>query len=154
MPDVTLVDVSKGVESSWAAAGASVTNIVPANRVYFQRAAEGTPLPYCVYSFDDVSAFYGGTEYFSGSAYIKKTRVKFSIYTTREYDVQTLATAVNDAFGWETADPAMSWTIPNAVVLAAVPEVEKMELTEERVGGEDIIRYDTSFTLILQSERG
>jgi hypothetical protein len=151
--DVTLIDISDGVRATWGGA-ASLTAIVPAARVYFQRAAEGTALPYVVYTFDDVSAYFGGTEYFSGSKYIKVTRVNFDVYGTRAVGWSTLAQAMSDTFGWTTANSAGSWVIDNAVILSAMPEVEALEVTDERVAGEDIQKYSSSFTVKMQADRG
>lgn len=154
MPDVTLLDISEGVRTTWAAAGSAVTAVVPASKVYFQRVPSGVALPYCVYEFKDVSAYFGGTEYFSGAKYVKATQVTFKIYCTRSTDIAALSTAVNDAFGWSAADPNGVWSIPNATVLAAMPEVEALELEEERVAGEDVIRYETTFTVKMEADRG
>lgn len=153
MPDVSLVDISEGVRTSWGNV-AAITAVIPATKLYFQRVPTGTALPYATFAFDDVSAFYGGTEYFSGAAYIKKTRVNFKIYATRSTDLQAFATIINNAFGFEQNDPDVQWTIPNATVIMAVPEVEKLELEDELVDGQDVIRYETSFTLTLQADRG
>lgn len=153
MADVTLLDVSAGTKATWAAA-ASLTAIVPASRVYFGRAAGGTILPYVVYTFDDVSAYFGGTEYFSGTKYVKVTRVNFDVYGTQATDWSTLAQAMSDVFGWTKDDSDASWSIPNAVVLAAMPEVEGQEITDERVDGQDVIKYSSSFTVKMQADRG
>jgi len=154
VPDVTLLDISEGVRSSWTAAGTSLTNVIPTSKVYFGRAPSGTALPYCVYEFKDVSAYFGGTEYFSGTKYVKATQITFKIYCTRATDLQALASTISDSFGWSASDSDGVWTIPNATVLAAMPEVEGLELEEERVNGEDVIRYETTFTVKMQADRG
>lgn len=154
MPDVTLYDISKGVRDTWTAAGSAVTNVIPTTKVYFQRVPEGTALPYCTYEFKDVSAYFGGTEYFSGSAYVKATQITFKVYHLATVDMSAFVTALNDALAFEAADPVKAWTIPNATVLAAMPEVEGMEVEDERVNGIDVVRYETTFTIKMQAERG
>jgi hypothetical protein len=154
MPDVTLVDIAEGVRTSWTALGSSVTNVIPTSKVYFGRAPSGVSLPYCVFEFKDVTAYFGGTEYFSGAKYIKVTQVTFKIYFVRTTDIQALATEVNDKMGWSSTDSDAVWSIANAVVLSAMPEIEAMEIEEERVNGEDVIRYETTFTIKMQADRG
>ena len=154
MADVTLVDISQGVRSSWTAAGASVTGTIPLTSLYFQRQPEGAALPYCVFEFKDVSAYFGGTEYFSGGPYVKATQITFKIYGASDFALPTFATAVNAAFGWGSASPGGVWTIPNATVLSAMPEVEAQKLEEERIDGKDIVRYETTFTVKMQADRG
>jgi hypothetical protein len=155
MPDVSLIDISEGVRQSWTAAGTSVTNVIPVTKLYFQRAGEGAALPYCVYEFKDVSAYFGGTEYFSGSQYVRVTQITFKVYCTRATDIQAFASSLNDALSWSSTDPNGVWTIPNAVaILSAMPEVEALELEEERVAGEDVIRYETTFSVRMQADRG
>lgn len=154
MPDVTLVDIAEGVRTSWTALGSSVTNVIPTSKVYFGRAPSGVSLPYCVFEFKDVSAYFGGTEYFSGAKYVRATQINFKIYCVRTTDIQALTTAVNDGFGWSSNDSDAVWSIPNAVILSAMPEVEAMDIEEERVNGEDVIRYETTFTVKMQCDRG
>lgn len=155
MADVTLIDVFEGARSTWAAAGASVTNVVAASKVYFGRAPEGTALPYVVVTTKDVSAYFGGTEYFSGAKYVKSTQVTFAVYCTRATDLSALSSAMSDAFGWSSTDDNGVWTIPNAVkVLSAMPEVDALELEEERIDGEDVIRLESTYTLKLECDRG
>lgn len=155
MPDVTLVDIANGVRQTWAACSSAVTNVIPASRVYFGRAAEGSALPYCVFEFKDVSAYFGGTEYFSGARYVRATQITFKIYATRTTDLSAFTTALNDQLGWSSTDDNGIWIIPNASrILSAMPEVEGMELEEERVSGEDVIRYETTFTIKMECDRG
>lgn len=155
MADVSLIDISEGVRQTWALTGSSVTNVIPASKVYFQRAPERVTLPYCVYAFADISGFFGGTEFFSGANYIRKTRIDFDVYALRSTDLSAFATALNDALSWSSTDPNAVWTIPNAVgVLAAMPEVEALEMEEERQDGEDVLKYSTSFTLTIEANRG
>lgn len=155
MPDVSLIDIAEGVRQTWTAAGASVTNVIPLTKVYFQRAGEGVSLPYCVYEFKDVSAYFGGTEYFSGSSYVRSTQITFKVYALRSTDISAFSTALNDALSWSSTDDDGVWTIPNATkILSAMPEVEALELEEERVDGEDVIRYETTFTVKMQADRG
>ncbi len=152
--DVTLPNIAAGVRTSWAA-DATLTAIVPASRVYFQRAAGGTTLPYVVYTFEGVSAYFGGTEYFSGGKYVKVTRILFDVYATPDAtDLDAIGQAMSNAFGSSTASSAAGWTIPNAVILYAQPEVEALELTDERVSGQDVVKYSSSFTVKMQADRG
>lgn len=155
MPDVTLLDIAKGVRDSWTAAGSTLTNIIPASKIYFKRQPTGATLPYCVYDFKDVSAYFGGTEYFSGAAYVKATQVTFKTYFQPvDFDARAYATILNDKFGWSASNPAGAWTIPNATVLAAMPEVEESDLTEELIDGKDIPVYSSTFTVKMQADRG
>ena len=153
MADVTLWDISKGVRDTWAASSALVA-LIPANRLYYQRAPEATQYPLATYEFEDISAFFGGTEYYSGRDYIKMTRVKFAVYATQDYDFSALAQVMNNTFGWSNETPDATWQIPNAEVLSAMPEVEGIEVTGERYQNLDIIKYTSSFTLTLQGDRG
>jgi len=153
MADVTLLNIRKGVKTSWAAA-TSLNALVPASRLYLDRVPAGTAYPCATYSFKDVSAFYGGTTYQSGSAYFKVTQVLISIYAKRSVDWDAVCQAVSDAFGWSESNAAASWSIPNATILAGMPEVEAFEVEPERVDSEDIERYDTSFTVRMQALRG
>jgi hypothetical protein len=156
--DVTLLDISKGVRDSWTNAGSSLTNIIPLTKLYFKRIPSGTSaptLPYVVFEFKDVSAYFGGTEYFSGSAYVKATQVTFRTYFNPvDFDARAYATILNDKFGWGATNAAGSWTIPNATVLAAMPEVEASDLTEETIDGKDINIYESTFTVKMQADRG
>lgn len=155
MPDVTLLDISKGVRDSWEAAGTTLTNIIPKDSVYFKRQPTGATLPYVVFEFKDVSAYFGGTEYFSGSAYVKATQITFRTYFhPGDFDARAYATILNGAFGWGSASPGGVWTIPNATVLAAMPEVEESDLTEESIDGKDIPVYSSTFTVKMQADRG
>lgn len=154
MPDVTLVDISEGVRDSYAAAGATVTNAIATSNVYFGRQPEDATLPYCVYEFKDVSAYFGGTEYFSGTKYVKVTQVTFKVYCPTTFDIGTYSTALNNALSWSATNPAGAWTIPNATVLSAMPEVEDMELEEERIDGQDVLRYETTFSVRMEADRG
>ena len=153
MPDVTLPGIAEGVVDTWKAVPALLA-IVPAARVYFGRAGENAAFPYVVFEFADVTAYFGGTEYFSGAKYIKTTRIEFSVYGTRATDWQAMGEAMSDALGWSRDSSGASWVIPNAVMLAAMPEVEGLELTDERVNGEDVLRYKSSFSLSMQADRG
>jgi hypothetical protein len=128
--------------------------IIPATRVYYQRAPEGTAYPHCTYEFEDISAFFGGTEYYSGRDYQKMTRVKFAIFAEEDFDFSTLAQVMSNAFGWSVGMPGGQWEIPNAEILGAMPEVEGIELPGERHNGKDIVKYTSSFTLTMQADRG
>ena len=157
MPDITLVDIAQGVRSSWTAAGASVTGTIPLTKLYFQRIPDGTnapTLPYCVFEFKDVSAYFGGTEYFSGNKYVKATQITFKVYGASDFDFATFATSLNAAFGWGSTTPGAVWTIPNATILSAMPEVEALEMEEERIDGKDVIRYESTYTVKMQADRG
>ena len=158
MADVSLLDISKGVRDSWTAAGSTLTNVIPVTKVYFKRIPDGTnapTLPYVVFEFKDVSAYFGGTEYFSGTKYVKSTQVTFRThFNPVDFDARAYATILNDKFGWSAATPAASWTIPNATVLSAMPEVEASDLTEERIDGKDINVYESTFTVKMEADRG
>lgn len=154
MADVTLVDISEGVRSTYAAAGSTVTTAIAASKVYFKRQPEGATLPYVVYEFKDVSAYFGGTEYFSGGKYVKVTQVTFKVYCLATFDLSAYSTALNDALGWSSTNPAGVWTIPNAVILSSMPEVEETDIEEERVDGQDVLRYETTFSVKMQADRG
>lgn len=155
MPDVTLLDIAKGVRDSWTAAGSTLTSIIPTSKLYLNRQPSGATLPYCVFEFKDVSAYFGGTEYFSGSIYVKATQVTFRTYFQPvDFDARAYATILNDKFGWGSSTPAASWTIPNATVLAAMPEVEGTSLEEQTVDGKDVSVYESTFTVKMQADRG
>lgn len=154
MANVTLLDISKGVRDSWALAGATVTGFIPVSKVYYQRQPEGAALPYCVYEFKDISAFYGGFEFFSGREYVKTTDITFKVYFPATTDVTAFVTALNAAFGWTSTDPAPTWTIPNATVISAMQSVEALEVEEERGEGQDVARYETTFSVKMQADRG
>lgn len=154
MPDVTLIDIAEGVRTTWAAAGTTVTTFIPASKVYFKRVPEGTALPYCVFEFKDVSAYFGGTEYFSGAAYVKATQITFKIYFPATTDPSSFVTALNDALSWSTTGISGVWSIPNATILSAMPEIEALDVEEVRVDGADVVRYETTFTIKMQADRG
>ena len=154
MADVTLADIAAGVRSTWTAAGSSVTDTIPVARLYFKRLAETTVYPAAVFEFKDVSAYFGGTEYTSGAAYVKVTQVTFKVYFKANTDLAAFITAMNNALSWSSDNLAGSWTIPNATILGAMPEVEAFDLEEERVDGIDIARYETTFSVKMQANRG
>jgi len=112
-------------------------------------------LPYCVFEFKDVSAYFGGTEYFSGSIYVKATQITFRTYFQPvDFNATGYATILNDKFGWGASTPAASWTIPNATVLGAMPEIEGTSLEEQTVDGKDVSVYESTFTVKMQADRG
>ena len=152
--DVTLYDISKGVVDTWALLSSAVTNVVPASRVYLLRQPEGSTLPFCVFEFKDVSAYFGGTEYFSGPEYGKATPITVKVYHAANVDMRAFVTALNDGLGWSVATPAAAWVIPNATILMAMPEVESVDIEEDRVDGQDVLRYETTFTVKMQADRG
>ena len=153
MPDVTLPDIMKGVVDSWDAATA-VKAIIATSKLYFGRQPENATLPYCVFEFKDVSAYFGGTEYFSGPEYVKATQITFKVYHAANVDMRAFVTALNDGLGWSVATPAAAWVIPNATILMAMPEVESVDIEEDRVDGQDVLRYETTFTVKMQADRG
>lgn len=151
--DVTLWDFAQGVQDTWAA-NAELVALLPASRVYLERVPANVTYPNCSFGFKDVSAYFGGTTYFSGSAYIKVTQIEFRVYGTRSTDFRAVARAIANAFGWSADLVEAQWSIPNATVLSAMPEVEGIEVIEERVSGEDLFKYTSSFTVTVQAERG
>ena len=154
MPDVTLPDIMKGVVDSWDAATA-VKAIIATSKLYFGRQPENASLPYCVFEFKDVSAYFGGTEYFSGAKYVRATQITFKTYFQPvDFNIRDYATKLNDAFGWSSSSPAGGWTIPNATVLAAMPEVEAIDIEAERVDGKDVLTYESTFTVKMEADRG
>ena len=153
MADVTLINIVQGVQTTWAAS-TTLSALIPVERLFLDRTPAKTPYPNATISFKDVSAYFGGTEYFSGSAYVKNTQVSFDVFGTRETDWGEVSQAINDVFGWTSTSVGASWSIPNAVILAAMPETEAFGLLEDRVDGEDIVKYTASFTLTMQAERG
>lgn len=155
MPDVTLLDIAKGVRDSWTAAGSSLTSIIPTSKLYLNRQPSGATLPYCVFEFKDVSAYFGGTEYFSGSIYVKVTQVTFRTYFHPvDFDARAYATIMADQFGWSSTSPTAVWTIPNATILSVMPEVEGTSLEEQTVDGKDVSVYESTFTVKMQADRG
>jgi hypothetical protein len=152
--DFTILDISAGVKSTWAAVPA-LAALIPANRLYFGRSAEGTPLPYAHFEIEDVSAYFGGTEYFSGRFYKKAVHVNFvSHWAATDANLPAYATAVREHLGWTATAPGGAWALPNVVVLASPPDIEKMEMEEERIDGADIVKHESAFFLTLQADRG
>lgn len=153
MPDVTLLNIVEGIQRTWADY-APLDNIVPAERLYAVRVPAGIEYPNASITLKDVSAYFGGTEYFSGSTYVKKTQCELAVFGNRNTDWKRVAQAMSDAFGWSSTNVPGTWNIENAVVLAAMPETEGLEVFEERQDGEDILKYTSSFTILMQAERG
>ncbi len=153
MPDVTLLDVYTGARQSWAAA-TTVSAVIPADNVFMKRVPEGTQMPYVTTSIKDVSAYFGGTEYFSGAKYIKVQQVTFTIHCLASFDLPGLLTKINNELTWSKDDPKGVWTIPNATVLSAMPETDDVDIEEERVNGVDVIAYPTTITIKLECDRG
>ena len=155
MADVHLMNVFDGARQTWAAAGAAVTSVIPVSRVYFHRLPEGVVYPACTITVKDVSAYFGGTTYFSGARYVKVQQITFTIYCLPTTDLSSLLTALADALGWSSTDPNGVWIIPNAVgVLSAMPETDTPELLNERIDGQDIIKWPTTYTITLECDRG
>ena len=123
-------------------------------RLFLGRAPQGTAFPYAIFTFKDISAFYGGTEYFSGGDYVKTTQFNFEVYGFPSTDFQAIAQAMSNAFGWSEDAVDAEVTIENAAILSARPEVEGIEVMEERIDGEDVIKYSASFTVQMQADRG
>ena len=153
MPDVTLINIADGVRTTWGA-NATLIALVPVERLYLDRTPPKTTYPNATVSFKDVSAYFGGTEYFSGSAYTKQTQVQFAVYGFRDTNWSAISQAMNDAFGWSTTAIGATWSIENATILAAMPETESLGLEDERIDGEDIVKYTASITVVMQAERG
>lgn len=153
MPDVTLWDIAAGVKTSWGN-NPTLTALIPATRVHQGRAPQGATYPLCVFSFKDVSAYFGGTQYYSGSDYVKVTQFNFEVYGAQGTDGSAIAQAIADTFGWAEDREAGMIEIRNAVILSSMPEVEGGELTTERIDGIDYWKYSTSFTVRMQAERG
>ena len=155
MPDVTLVDVLTGAKATWSA-DAILSSIVPDERVYAFGVPESTDLPYCTIDPGDVSAYFGGTTYFSGSSYIKVNSVNFTVYGlygTVNWTV--LSQQLSDVFGWTSTNPRGSWQIPNAIsVVSAMPEVDEFKRTGERVNGLEVLSYASKFSVTIQANRG
>lgn len=155
MADVVLTDVLTGAKATWAA-DAALAAIVPNSRVYAFGVPETTAWPYVVIEPGDVSAYFGGTTYFSGSDYIKVNAISFTVYGLYgTVDWSALAQQMSDTFGWTAANPTASWTIPNAVkVVSAMPEVDEFKRTGERVDGLEVLSYMAKFSVTIQANRG
>jgi hypothetical protein len=153
MADCTLDDIAYGVKASWKASTA-LHAYLPPERLYGDEVGEETPLPYGTFDFDDVSAYFGGTEYFSGGPYVKQTKVLFKFYGTHETDWRNFMSAFNDALSWSSSSVGGNWTIPNATVLHAMPEVEARKKTAVRLDGKTVIERSASVTLMLEANRG
>lgn len=153
MADNILYDTLKGCRDSWGAV-AALTNLIPLSRVYFDRVPERVEFPYVVIGSGDVSQFFGGMEYFSGSYYIKRTKPEFNIFAKTDYDFSPVVQAIASNLTWSSTDVKKNWTVPNATVLYAKPDVEKAELVEEQIDGLDILKYTYIIELMLQPSRG
>ena len=155
MADTTLIDVLTGAKSTWAA-NSTLAGIVPDARVYAFGVPETTALPYCAIEPGDVSAYFGGTTYFSGANYIKVNSVSFTVYGLYgTVDWSLLAQTMSDWFGWTVGDPNGYWSIPNAVeVISAMPEVDEFKRTGERIDGLEVLSYMSKFTVTIQADRG
>jgi uncharacterized protein (TIGR03545 family) len=70
------------------------------------------------------------------------------------FNIRDYATKLNDTFGWSSTSPAAVWTIPNATVLSAMPEVEANDIESERVDGKDVLTYESTFTVKMEADRG
>jgi len=158
MADVTLIDVLTGARQTWATSAALLA-VVPAARLYSYGVPEGTAMPYATVFPGDVSAYFGGTEYFSGTNYVKINKISFTIYAKGEGtgapDWSALAQEMSDVFGWTAANPAAAWVVPNAVkVVSAMPEVDDWKPTGERIDGVEIMSYKSEYSVKIQADRG
>lgn len=153
MPDTTIWDIETGIRNSWESVTA-LTDLISIDRLYLFRPPDGATMVYTTYEFEDISAFFGGTEYFSGPDYRKQTRVIFTTYGPRTFDWRTYSQALSNAFGCSATNDSGQWSIPNAIVLFAQPETENIEVLPREGQGEDVIAYKSSFTLTMQADRG
>jgi len=151
MPDVTIFNIDAGIRQSWESIPA-LTDLVPIDRLYMFEAPDGATQVYTTYEFEDISAFFGGTEYFSGRDYVKQTRIIFTTYGPRTFDWTTFSQLLSNSFGCSSESVAGQWTIPNATVLFAQPEVEGESVRPGETQG--VIVYRSSFTLTMQADRG
>jgi len=156
--DVTLIDVLEGARTTWATSAALLA-VVPADRLYSFGVPEGTAYPYAKIEPGDVSAYFGGTEYFSGQNYVKVNKISFTIFAkgtgADAPNWSALAQEMSDVFGWTASNAAANWVIPNAVaVISAMPEVDEFKPTGERHDGVEIMSYKSEFTVRLQANRG
>lgn len=146
MADVTLIDVLKGCVATWAVGGA-LAAIVPANRVFAFGVGEQTPLPYAAVEAEDVSNFFGGTQYLGGVDYIKAVNVTFSVYGfADDMDWIALAEAMQMALSFRASDPypkVGDWIVPNSTgILSAIRELETgPEPTGQKQDGKWILVY-------------
>lgn len=160
MADVTLIDVLRGAISTWNTS-TILKGIVPIASLYMATVPEGTPLPYALIKAEDISNYFGGTEYYSGVAYKKAANVTFEVYAlatgTAAPDWAALAEELNTVMNWSASNPAASWIVPNATkVLSAVREIEAFEPSDshERIDGVDIMMYSIKIALTYQAQRG
>jgi len=153
MADVHIWNIAQGVKQSWGASSL-LSAVIPVERLFLGRTPADTEYPNATFDLEDVSNYFGGTEYFSGAAYIKVTKVTFKMYGDRTTDFDGLAEGMSATFGWQAETPAGGVTIPNAIVLSVVREVEKVEVLPERVSNEDIICYSYTTNIKKQANRG
>ena len=155
MADVTLVDVLTGARNTWGAYPA-LASVVPLTRVYAFGVPESVDYPNCVVEPGDVSAFFGGTEYYSGGQYQKTNKISFTVYALAgTVNWPALAQNLSDAFGWTSTAAAATWVIPNAVaVISSMPEVDEFKRTGERIDGLEILSYKAQFSVKIQADRG
>lgn len=153
MPDVNLWDVVAGVKLSWSA-NAILNGLIPNARLFQDFVPGKVDYPNAYFEIEDVSNFFGGTEYFSGAEYVKITRVTIYINGPRTTNFLAISAALAEVFGWQAGNPAGGVTVPNARVLSVVREVEKHEALHEKVNGEEI--YQSSYTCQIskQANRG
>lgn len=155
MADVNLTNVLSGAKATWGMSPLLAT-IVPPSRVYAFGVPETTELPYVVIEPGDIGAYFGGTTYYSGTAYEKKNSISFTVFALYgTLDWNTLAETMSNVFGWTAANPAADWVIPNATsIISAVPEIDGFERTGERIEGLEVLKYMAKFTLTIQANRG
>lgn len=155
MPDTTLIDVLTGARNTWGAASA-LAAVVPLDRVYAFGVPENVEYPNCVVEPGDVSAFFGGTEYYSGGKYQKTNKISFTVTAlANTVNWSQLAQDVSDAFGWTSASPRASWVIPNALsVISSMPEVDEFKRTGERIDGVELLAYKSQYSVKIEADRG
>lgn len=153
--DVSVPDVLQGARNTWGTS-ATLLAVVPLARVYAFGVPSGTALPYVAVKLDDVSAYFGGTEYYSGGSYTKVNKINFEVYAKVEtVDWPALAQELGNVFGWNESNPGAAWVIPNAErVLSSMPETDKFEQTNERIDGQPVMKYASQYSVTIQANRG
>ncbi len=149
MPQVSDDDVMTGVRTRWAAVPA-LNTLVPAARVYRDRAAESTPRPYAAVEVEEEDR-----EYFSGSAFLAKYTVRVFVFTLAAAgDAAAIRQAVDTAFGGTLASPTAGLTVPNATVAHCLARPGgAVKPTAERVDGSDAVQVAAVFEVLVQGTR-
>jgi hypothetical protein len=153
--DVVLIDVFTGVRSTWDTS-TTLKGFVPLGRIF------DFYIPEIIYpamwiKVEDVSNYFGGTEYNSGPEYKKAANVTMTVVGLRSLDWGGLALEIKGRFGWSSTAPAGNWIIPNATkVLSSIPELEVWDLVPnaERINNEDVLFYSFKTAVTYQANRG